>query len=1156
MSQCLHCSRPCAEDALFCEQCQTRAGEVFELEIPPSVASPAEVSPAAMSPAWDEKSWEQARPRITPFEPSDPPVENGHHSPITPADSPVFSDQALSRLHAAARWIAEEEPGEKRALRSRSARLKPLRDISADIQRESTPHPRLKLHPEFTTPSELRAVRKGEQQSNQASHNFQFTPLPRFNGANSGDDEKESDLWANSTDPLLARARPTIAEAAPIEEADIRRIQLEEHPTLPYHTLQSNRRRLSFWRVAFGSMVLLALIALAVDGLLLTFAFNHVKHAAQAFGGPPTLMLSTNVTNVGEDVSLQLAHFAPMTSVALTHDVQETLSTTSASSTLKIDANGHASASFPVTSSWGPGFHLIVAEDVATRDTASAMLQVNGEGPSRPPHLLLSSTSLTLGNAVQGADTIQPLTLRNVGDGSISWSASSDQPWLLVAPQQGIFSTGQIISVAAQRTALAPGDYTGTITIFSNVSAPEHLRVTMAVSPLPLDARPMISLAPPLLSFTTTDGSAAPETQVVTLSNPGQKELHWSLTSGNTFLTTMQNFSTSLITSPWLSTDPTSGSLAPGQTLRIHLTARGSTLLPGSYMESLTFSSQGIKAYDDPQVINVALTVQPHCGLLTSTGSLQFTAVVGQSNPSNHALSLNATPSCANELLNWHAVSPTNWITVNPSSGQVQGANSSVTSIGVNIANMAPGRYSGPVTFQAGKSTQTVMVQLYLQPRPAPSEPILGASPLSLNFSNVQGQANPAGQVVTITNNGGSPLRWRASVALLSGSWINTVPGGGIVPPGGTGQLTITMNTAGLTPGNYTGQLTLSATDMRGSPASGAPQTIMVSLVIQPPCTLAQPSASALLFSGIAGGANPVSQTVTLAGTGSCAWPLHWSTSVSPAASWLTLSPATGLLNTSSQQGSITVGTNTAGLQPGTYSTQVSINAVDTTGTQAKNSPQTFAVTLTVLQPCTLQPLPSQFTLTASQGQSTTQTLTLSETGSCGGGVAWTATGDAGSSSWLNLSATSGTDTGSGSTITIGALADKLSPGVYNGQITVLASNNGQVLQGSPQTISVTFQVTGYTVSGTIAACSGPAPDCTVSQGLGNASVSLMSNGTTIATISADPSGNFTFTGIPLGSYTISVTGTAGPTMFTGTTGVITISGNTTGISVQAFPSP
>lgn len=1161
MSQCLHCGKPCAEQTVFCEECQEYTGEVFQQgsgsgqQISPILSFP--LTPTAFA-SQEESDTALPGSVFVPCEPAQssagevvPQISN-----FVPGDGLSSADRVVSRLNAAARWMDREDlGGSSLKRRSHSSRLTPLRDISADIQRSSTPHPRQQRPSAFDTQPD--ASGPLEQQESQFPSESLPDSWPWFSAAEEDEEEKTPDVWANATDPLIARTRPTTREAAQIEEADILRVQMEERATLSYPVIQPKRRRFSRWRVAFVTMVVLAVLALAVDGILLTFVFNHTNRAPSAQVGPPMLMLSSNVANTGDVVSLQLAHFTPMTSVALTHDVQEILLTTSNMTSLSVDANGQAQVTFSVDSSWEPGFHLIVAEDIATRDTASAMLQVAGEGPSRPPHLLLGSASLNLGDAVQGADTIQPLELRNAGGGSIAWSASTNRPWLLVAPQQGMFSAGQSISVAVQRDGLPPGDYSGTITISSTVGAPETIRASMKVSALPPDAGPMISLVPPLLSFTTTDGSATPEAQAVTLSNPGQQKLHWSLNSGVTTITTMQSAHAGIppVASSWLHADQTSGTLAPGASVRIHLTARGQSLLPGSYMEPLTFSSARTpEAYDNPQVMNIALTVQPRCGLITSTGDLEFTAVIGQGDPSSHALSLNATSSCGNGTLAWRAVSSTGWITLSPQSGQLKGTNTDVTSIGVNTLGLLAGRYRGLVTFQAGKNTQTVMVQLNLQPRPASAEPIAGVSPLSLNFSTIQGQASPAGQVVTITNNGGSPLKWRVGVVLLGTKWLSVTPASGTVLPGQAGQLAVNVATANLTPGSYTGQVTLTATNTRGEQASGSPQAIMVSLTVQPPCTLAQPSASSLLFSGIAGGANPLAQPVILTGAGSCSWPLHWSASVSPAASWLALSASSGTLATVSQQASIAVGVNTSGLQPGIYSTQVRISAVDSAGTQAGNSPQSFSVTLTVLQPCTLQALPSQIVLTATAGQSSpaTQALNLGETGSCSGGVAWTAS--VSDSPWLSLSALSGTDTGGGSSITLNASTSGLAPGSYTGQITISANNNGMVLSGSPQTVKVVFQVSGYTVGGTVAACEGPAPDCTTSQGLAGASVTLIaSNNVTVGTATANGAGDFTLTNIPPGTYTINATGSNGLLSYSGAL-TVTVNGNVSGLNVSTFP--
>src|SRR5260370_17836898 len=104
-----------------------------------------------------------------------------------------------------------------------------------------------------------------------------------------------------------------------------------------------------------------------------------------------------------------------------------------------------------------------------------------------------------------------------------------------------------------------------------------------------------------------------------------------------------------------------------------------------------------------------------------------------------------------------------------PPRGQLRATSSGLLSAMVNSAGLSPNTYSGQISFvTGGMSTQTVTVMLVVQPPPPPSKPVMGASPLSLNFSNTQGLPNPTGQVVTITNNGGRPLKWSTSINLLT----------------------------------------------------------------------------------------------------------------------------------------------------------------------------------------------------------------------------------------------------------------------------------------------------------------------------------------------------------------------------------------------------
>src|SRR5713226_1903878 len=912
-----------------------------------------------------------------------------------------------------------------------------------------------------------------------------------------------------------------------------------------------NRRRFRLMALLAAAMIIAVLLGtpllLSRPWLLSTGGYNHANNTQ---GGLPALTLSQNVAPIGTTIRLSIKNFTPSTSIALTHDIQEPIHLDGGSSIITVGPAGSASVAVTIDSAWGTGFHLIVAEDLKTRYTASATLLIMGSGPTPPPHLQLDNRPLDLGAAVVGANTIRPFKLANSGGGSITWSASSKQPWLLVSPSQGTFSAGQTISIAVQRVGLKPGDYKGDLAISSNVSPVQHVEVDMRVQPL--TPGPVLALSPALLSFSDNDGQANPAAQTLTISNPGTRPFSWSLASpSQSQATATAQLSLLRALGPagnWLSASPLSGVVPPGTTAAIQVTVSSQSILPGTYTGTLLFTAPG--AIDNPQAVNVSLTVFPHCGIVTNSGFLSFTAVQGQSTLGTQALSLSATVSCAGAAITWKSSGTPSWVAVTPASGQLRGTASAVVSVSVNTAGLSPNTYSGQISFvTGGMSTQTVTVMLVVQPPPPPSKPVMGASPLSLNFSNTQGLPNPTGQVVTITNNGGSPLKWSTNIILLASCWLCATPTGGTIAPGQTGQLTIYVNTSKLTPGTYTGQVTLNGLDTSGNTAPGSPQTVTVNLVIQPPCAISQPSSSALSFSAVQGAATgPTPQTVTFTGTGSCVWPVVWSTKVSSVATWLTVTKTNSIMGTG-QSGSIAVAVTIAGLSAGTYQTTVSISATDASGAPAQGSPETFTVTLTILPLCTLSSQAS-LAFTVAQGQTgTAQTVAVSETGTCARPVSWTATADP----WLVLAAASGTDSGGGSALSVNVTTANLVPGPYTGHITIAATDStGAAVVGSPQTIAVTLTVAGFTVSGSVVVCSGPVPSCTTSQPLPGATVTLTSGSTTVATVTADAAGNYSFANVALGSYTLSASGTDSGGTHTGSAAV-TVRGDTTGVIIQTF---
>ncbi len=1141
MSQCLRCKKPCEATSIFCDSCQSLLRSQLWQEADTHEEKTITFSHAvALSPEHGEVSGEPLEritsplPAVSKTAPRDP-VTPPPVTPSSPAPTNIGNvvERALQNLNDAAQRIAQAEQSNRRQLRA--SRLSPIRDISADIQRNST-----------IPMSQITKKLQSEQEEDLGKRMPDLWPWLQPDNDSS---ESENDIWSNRTDPLMARHFPNSAEIARIEEEDLRRAMAEGLITVarPLQHVNSARRRM---QIAFSLLVILAIIALVMDGVLISVALLHQQHRSNVHNGPPSLTLSTNVARIGQTVTLQISHFTPSASVYLTHDIQEAVQLTTGSALVKVGPAGSADVKMLADAGWTPGYHIIEAEDVSTRYTASATLLIAGAGPTRPSHLLIDSTAIDFGADYQGANTIKPLILNNSGGGSISWSASSNQSWLLLSPPQGIFSENQKIAIAVERANLKAGEYKGTITFSSNVGSAISVQVSMTVRALPANPGSVLEVIPPVLSFTALDGEADPAAQTLMINNPGSQRLNWSITGINTLPLAGQSLLlfASHSQSGWLSTDLTAGVVVPRSTQQINVFVHSRNLLPGVYSEVLLFAAdQG--TYNSPQTVIVSLTIQPRCGLTLSNANMSFTAVLGQNNPSYQSLGLAATSSCSGAIT-WKAVSANNWLSLTPASGQLKGSAGAVTAVGVNASILKQGTYNGNISITAEQSTQTVSVQLIVQAPPSPSAPILGATPLSLNFSTTQGLPNPPGQVVTITNTGKSPLKWHTNVNILLSSWLAATPTGGSIAPGQSGQVTVNIFTAGLTPNIYVGQVVLFGTYTNGTLASGSPQTISVDLLVLPPCTLQQPSQVSVAFNNATqGGSNPAPQTDSITASGNCAWPLSWHATVTQPASWLTLSPASGLLAASSQSVPIKVAANLAGLNAGTYSTKVSIAATDGSNTPV----QSFTVSLTVLPPCQLQLGPLNLLFTIKQGQSSPspQNFSLSETGNCALPVTWQAAGDIGSSSWLVVGSPS---SGTGSaTVSVNVNASSLVPGTYTGTITVSATGNGgAVVLNSPQAVTVTLTVTGYTFSGNVMACSDNS--CTTSKALPGSSLSLVNNSTN-QTISntADAAGNFSFTNLALAPYTLTVTGTDGTTNYLGTVS-FNIAGDKLSYSVDVYP--
>lgn len=1151
MNQCLRCNKQCSVASLFCDECRSfvedsvqqggpvlparRERDISVVSTSPQTTIPPLQPGSATYSGNDDIVERQTAPHLAA--PSDSSSHLFQESPYSEQANRI--EQTLHRLSDAARRIAAAEPGDRH--RPKVSHLSPMQDISGEIQRHSTPMRQVEPQRAFSAEN----VQEGEDLG-----------LPDFWPWLSDSGEIEAEGWSGHTDPLIARRFPDSTEAARIEAEDMQRIAAEGLAT---YSPSVPRKRPSRIRVAFASLAVLAILALTIDSILVSVAFLNKRPTPSIPNGPPTLTLSATNVTYGQNIILHIRHFSSSSEVYLTRDVEEAITLNPSNATvgptrsmIRVDASGNADVSMFIESTWDPGFHTIEAEDIQTRYTASTSLHIDNAGPTRPPHLIVDNLEIDLGAATVGANSIRPLSMHNDGSGSIVWSASSNQPWLLLAPNQGTFSDEQTISVGGERANLKPGNYNGTITVSSNVSQSINVQVTMTVRALPPNPGPVLQVTPPVLSYTAVDGGGSPASQYLVIGNPGSQPMHWSLANNTPPTQSQGSFLNSLGSSVnWLNTDQSSGTVAPRATSIVKVNVQSKSLLPGAYTDTLIFSADQ-NTINSPQNVNISLTVQPACSLQVSTNALQFTAVKGQNNPNNQAVSLSASSSCGNAT-SWSASSSASWLTITPTNGQLKGVTSSTVAVSVNTASLASGNYNGVVTLTTARSTQAVQVQLTVQPPPPPGAPVLSISPMNVNFSVTQGQPNPPSQVVSITNTGGSTLYWQVLCTLTGAGGVPAciAPSGGSVAPGQTQQTLVSANTRKLAAGSYSITAAIKGLDANNNEISGSPQVVNIMVNVQPPCTLAAPTSGSLAFTATSGSGDPAPQTLSLSATGNCAWPVGWHASGAP--TWLGLSPASGSFSASGQSASISVAPTIASLAPGVYNATISVGATDSSNQQLSGSPQSFTVSLTVQASCTLQQ-PSGLSFSVPEGKTSSSSLPISESGACARPVSWTASWK---SLWLQLDGASGSDSGSdgggGSSANVSVNTSGMQPGTYSDSITLTASGSGSTpVQGSPQTVSVSLTVTGFTISGTVNACADST--CSSPSPLAGANVTLTDSAGTQHTTTADSSGNYSFSNVMLGSTTIAASGTDSANTKYSASSSINVSGNQT-VTINATPS-
>lgn len=343
------------------------------------------------------------------------------------------------------------------------------------------------------------------------------------------------------------------------------------------------------------------------------------------------------------------------------------------------------------------------------------------EDTSRPV-IWLSHDALSFSASISERNPAsQSFKIKNSGPSTLDYMIESDADWATVSPAAGS-SNGQETehTVTVSKTGLDAREdaHTATLTIKSSqaYNNPQLVSVSFHVNQV---APPKIWIETQQFTFNAQEGGPNPSSQNLRIKNDGQATLTYELSTDD----------------PWISVNPPTGSTdGPLKVHQVNVQAAG--LTSGTYNGKITV--QGNNAINSPQTIDITLKINkgqpPKIGI--STKSLVFNASQGGSDPSPKSFTVWNTGGGA---LKYTIASDANWLSVNPISGQSEGADRT-HSVYVNIAGLSAGNYLGTIDISssdASNTPQKISVTLNISSPPIDNSISISCSPSSAKTNTI-----------------------------------------------------------------------------------------------------------------------------------------------------------------------------------------------------------------------------------------------------------------------------------------------------------------------------------------------------------------------------------------------------------------------------------
>ncbi len=311
-----------------------------------------------------------------------------------------------------------------------------------------------------------------------------------------------------------------------------------------------------------------------------------------------------------------------------------------------------------------------------------------------------------------------------------SATTNSSGGWLAIGPGSGSTPTNLVVSILPG--GLAPGTYTGQISISSS-SLPSSLPNQTFVLPVTVTVNPAItvSVAPPALSFTQTQGAAVPKTQSLTLTSSGGTASYTAtiaqITGGD-----------------WLDVNPASGNANSELTVSIKPNTLPANSTPYTAQIVLAFQNSATP----PITVPVSLSVLIAQNLTVAPQNLSFNFQLGSAAPPAQKLTVSSTTPISFTATS--TSSPAGWLVVDATSGITPRD----LNISINPQGLAVGLYNGSISVTTPGSASPVVTNVTLNVAAA-------SAPQLVTITNAaSSQAGPIapGELITIKGSALGPV--------------------------------------------------------------------------------------------------------------------------------------------------------------------------------------------------------------------------------------------------------------------------------------------------------------------------------------------------------------------------------------------------------------